>query len=248
MSRLVLVIIFASAPSLAAAQSYTVSTASSLSSGRYGGAEPTRVASTSLNLRSEVAGWQIGMTLPYVVVEAAGVAITSHAVLAQGRRGGKRQRGYGDAQLRAERAIAVPDWSPVDARISAHLKVPTGARHLSTGTIDGGVALELSRQIGPVMPYVSASYRFYGNRASLRLQDGWSTSTGATITRGKTLLLASYERSNRVIAGPAPRELFALAGHSVAPGWNWSIYGSKGLNRGSADLMLGTALTWTFRR
>lgn len=248
MSRLILAIIFASVPGVAAAQSYSVSTASSLSSGRYGGTEPTRVASTSLSLRSELAGWQIGVTLPYVVVESASIAVTSYAVVEQGGRGGKGQRGYGDAQLSAGRAIGLPAWLPLEAKFAAHLKVPTGERHLSTGKLDGGLALELSRQIGPVTPYASAGYRFYGDRPSLRLQDGWTTSTGASVVRGKTLFLASYERSNRVAAGPAPREIFALASHSVAPGWNGSLYGSKGLNGGSADLMVGTALTWTFSR
>lgn len=248
MFRLILAIIFASSPGVAAGQSYTVSTASSLSSGRYGGTEPTRVASTSLSLRSEVAGWQIGMTLPYVVIESASTAVTPYAVVEQGGRKGKGQRGHGDAQLSAGRAIGLPAWLPLEAKFAAHLKVPTGARGLSTGKLDGGVAIELSRQIGPVTPYVSAGYRFYGDRPSLRLQDGWATSTGASVARGKTLFLASYERSDRVLPGPAPRELFALASRSVAPGWNGSLYGSKGLNGGSADLMIGTALTWTFNR
>ncbi len=243
MRKIIISLVLASSPCAEAASTYSASTASSLSSGRYGGTEPTRVASTSLSLRSEIAGWHVGATLPHLTIEAPAGGLFAPGLLVEAGATSKRQSGYGDVQLRLERSLAIRRWAPVDARIVGQLKAPTGARGLSTGKMDGGVSLELSRQLGSVTPYVSVGYRFFGDRDLLRLKDGWATSLGATVTRGRTMFLLSYERSDPVVPGPAPREILGLASLAVTPQWNVSLYGSKGLSRSTSSKMFGLAIT-----
>lgn len=249
MRKALTAILAATLPGIAVASDWSLG--SSMSSGRYGGTQATRVASSSIGLRSSLSGWNVSATLPYLrirssddLVIAGGVVASNQSGDRSGNRSGARPLdGYGDLQLRVDRSIASVGRMPFDARITAQLKAPTGARSLSTGKADGGLGIELSRQLGKITPYVSAGYRIYGDSPGFRLKNGWSTSAGATFALGSMTLMASYERSHALYFGPAPRELFGLASYPVTPNWNWSVYGSKGLNAGSADLMVGTALT-----
>lgn len=237
-------ILTAAAPGAAGASDWSISNASSLSSGRYGGTDTTSVASSSLSLSRGIAGWQISATVPYLSIESGSNAVLANGVVIDARSGRKRQNGYGDIQFRIDRAVSLGAWVPVDVRVAASLKAPTGTRRLSSGKTDGSVAVELSRAFGAITPYLSTGYRVFGDRPDQRLANGWTSSAGATYHRGPLTFIASYERSNAVFrGGPAPRDLFAVASYSVAPGLNWSVYGSKGLNAGSANLMVGTALT-----
>lgn len=239
MRKALLVCLLAASPGAAFANDWSLG--SSMSSGRYGGAQATRVSSSSIGFRGAVGGWSLGATVPYLQVRNGDRLVVAGGMVAPGS-GGKRSSGYGDVQLRIERSVAA-ERLPFNARVSAHLKAPTGNREFSTGKADGGVSVELSRAFGAVTPHVSAGYRIHGDMPGLRLKNGWSTAAGATVALGSLTLMASYERSHALTAGPAPRELFGLASYPVTPAWNWSVYGSKGLTAGSADLMIGTALT-----
>ena len=239
-----------STPGVATARDFSISSGASLSSGRYGGADETRVSSSSLSLRSDLAGWQLGVTLPYLTIENGGdeAAVAANGFVVQPGQGRKRQSGYGDVQLRVERALPSSKLWPIETRIAANFKLPTGARRLSTGKVDTGVSVEFSRQFGRVTPYVSAGYRTFGDIGAFRLRDGWATSAGATVALRKVTFIASYERSNALVFGPAPREIFGVATGPLAPGLSWSVFGSKGLSAGSANLMVGTSITRSFGR
>lgn len=244
MRHAVFFVLAAALPGLAHATDWSISNASSLSSGRYGGTDTTSVASSSLSVNRGLAGWQISATVPYLSIESGANAVLAQGIVVDAQSGRKRQTGYGDVQFRIDRPISSNGRLPVDLRVAATLKAPTGARQFSTGKFDGSVSVEMSRRMGAVTPFLSSGYRIFGDRPELRLANGWSSSAGATYSRGKLTLIASYERSDAVYrGGPSPRDLFAVASYAVAPGLQWSVYGTKGLNAGSANLMVGTSLT-----
>lgn len=235
-------------PAQAGAASYSISNSGSLSAGRYGGTDETRVAASSLGLRTQVKDWEFGLTLPYLSVEssATGTLSVDGAIIdaGSGRRG--RQAGYGDLTFRVSRALPLGENAPVQARVTAHAKMPTGARGLSTGKLDGGVSLELSRSFGRVTPFMSAGYRSFGDTRLVRLRDGWATSAGVMATFGRVTVIASHDTAQSLVSGPGAREFFAAASGPVAPGWAWTLFGSKGYSAGSANLMVGTSLTRSF--
>lgn len=241
------VVLFALAAALsgsADASDWSVSNASSLSSGRYGGTDKTSVATSSLSVNRGLAGWRISATVPYLSIESGSNAVLANGVVVAAQAGRRRQNGYGDVQLRVDRPVTLGGNLPVDMRVAAIFKAPTGARRFSTGKFDGSVSVEMSRRMGALTPFISSGYRMFGDRPGERLANGWTSSAGATYSRGPLTLIGSYERSDAVFrGGPAPRDLFAVASYAVAPGLQWSVYGTKGMNAGSANLMVGTSLT-----
>jgi hypothetical protein len=248
MRKSLILLLVAASPCAASAATYSVSNAGSLSSGRFGGTEQTSVAASSVSLRSQVGDWEFSAALPYLTIESSSSTALSlgGAVIAGGSAGRRRQSGYGDMTIRVARPIPLGADGKLQARVAAHVKMPTGARAMTTGKLDGGIAFELSRTIGPVTPYMSAGYRTFGDTRLVRLRDGWATSAGIMMTLGKVSLVASHESAQSVVAGPGSREFFAAAAGPLAPGWGWSVFGTKGYSSGSANLMIGTSLTRSF--
>lgn len=223
----------------------TATKSASVASGRYGGSETTELMATSFSLQANVGEWRVRASIPRVQVRSGGttpVAIGG-AVVRDARGQGA---GYGDLQLRVDRPVKLPiDLAALE--LSAEIKLPTGARHLSTRKVDAGLTATLSRPIGPVTPHLALGYRVRGDSPYLPLADGWTASAGVTVLTSRTVLMLSYETSQSTIAGPAPHELFAVMAREVSPGWSLSLFGSKGLSAGASRTMSGMALTHSFR-
>jgi hypothetical protein len=246
MRTLFLAMLLVPAPGAALAAQISISSAASHSSGRYGAEKSTTVTSSSLGATASLDEWEVSATLPYLSVGLGGAELTVGGVVIQpdGRR--DRISGFGDAYLTIGRSLPLGDDFPVEVAVQAQLKLPTGARHLSTGRVDGGVDVELSRQFGPVSPFVSAGYRFYGDSAELELENGWALSAGATITHAGLTFIGSYDWTSSPIGLPVARELFGVVSGPLARNWNWTMFGSTGLSEGAAELMFGIGLSRTF--
>ncbi len=246
MRRLFLAMLLASAPGGALAAQLGISSAASHSSGRYGAEKPTTVTSSSVGATGSMGEWEVSATLPYLSVGPGGAELTIGGVVIQPDGGRGRVSGFGDAFVTVGRTLPLGDGFPVEVAVEGQLKLPTGARKLSTGKVDGGVDVQLSRQFGSVSPFLSAGYRFYGDSAELALENGWAISAGATITHGRLTFIGSYDRSSSPIGLPGAEEMFAVASGPLARNWNWTLFGSKGLNEGAADLMFGIGFSRTF--
>ncbi len=155
---------------------------------------------------------------------------------------GAESSGFGGVTVGAGRSLEF-EWLPFDLSIQGQVKLPTGARRLSTGKVDASLDLELSKSFGPVAPFVSADYRVYGDSADLELENGWAVSAGATLTYLGITFIGSYDWSQSPFELAPAKEIFAVASGALRQNWNWTLYGSKGLNAGAADKLFGLALT-----
>jgi hypothetical protein len=248
MRKIPFLLAIALCPATGSAATYSISNSGSLSSGRYGGTEETRVASSAVGIRTQLKDWELGVTLPYLSIESSGTGALSidGAIIGGGTARRGRQSGYGDISFRVSRPLPLGENFPVQARLTAHAKLPTGARALSTGKLDGGAGVELSRSFGTVTPYLSTTYRMYGDTRLVRLRDGWATSAGVMTAFGKVSVVASHESSQALVSGPGSREFFAAASGPLTPGWAWTLFGSKGYSAGAPNVMVGTSLTRSF--
>jgi hypothetical protein len=242
--RLLSACVLTSLSAAADAQEIGISLGGSFSSGRYGGDERVDLGALYLGLSGTYRRWRLDGTLPYVMLDSGASAIEVGGVVLPGEGGGRTQ-GVGDAVFR----LTSPTLSSsvADLTLSGQVKLPTGISALSTGKIDVAGDLEFSRSIGAAAPFVSVGYRTYGDAQLLELNDGFSLSAGTGLTLGSTTFLASYDWAESAIGGADPQELFALAAGEIAKGWGWSVYGSKGLNSGAADFMLGVGVNKSFR-
>lgn len=234
------------APGFATELSFTTSAA--YSSGRYGGTAPTRAATASVAASATLGAWELSASLPYVNIAAGSSEVTVGGIVVRpGEASGGKIRGFSDILLMAGRPLTA-DWLPVDVSIQAQLKLPTGSRSISTGKADGGIDVEVSRSFGPVSPFLSAGYRVYGDSADLELENGWALSGGASVAFGDITIIGSYDWSQSPVGLAPAKELFAVMSGPFGGDWNWTAYGSKGLNEGAADLMIGFGVTRRFSR
>lgn len=232
-------------PEAAAAYGLNATTATSLSSGRYGGTSSTHMSVSALGVSTSVDHWQIDVTLPYVVVDSADASVAVGGLVLQQRANRrKRTAGYSDMTLQVQRSLG--GSLPFDMSLRGQLKLPTGARSFSTGKVDMSAGFEVSRTMGALTPFASADYRVYGDSKALPMTNGWSLGAGATLIKGWSIFIASYQRSRSAFGGPDSQELSAVASRRIAHGWSATLYGSKGLSEAAPNLMVGMSLTRSF--
>ncbi|MDP8914862.1 MAG: hypothetical protein M3N39_14985 [Pseudomonadota bacterium] len=232
-------------PGSASAADLSLTTSANYSAGKYGGTEPTRATIASVGASATLGEWALSATLPYVTIDTGSSELTVGGVVVRGDEAASGIRGFGDVTLTAGRSLPF-EWLPLDLNVQGQVKLPTGARSISTGKLDGGLDVELSKTLGFLSPFLSAGYRFYGDSADLELENGWAVSAGATLTFGKVTMIGSYDWSQSPIGLTSAEEIFAVASGPFGSHWSWTIYGSKGLNEGAADKMVGFGITRRF--
>lgn len=235
------------AQSGALAAQTSISTSGNYSSGFYGGDQATDVRSVSVSASKTLGDWEFTASLPYLSISAGGEELTVGGVVVRPQEDGARISGYGDVFVTAGGPLPL-HMLPFDVSVQGQLKVPTGSSNLSTGNIDGGLDVELSKSFGSVAPFVMMGYRFYGDSNELELENGWAASAGATLSYWGATFIASYDWSQSPLGLAAAHELFAVASGPLTENWNWSVYGSKGLSDGAADKMIGLGITRSFGR
>jgi hypothetical protein len=229
-------------PAAASAAEFNATLATSLSSGRYGGAQTTDALVTAYGVQAGLGGWRLQMTFPQLQVSGgSGQRIVDGNFVTAG---GRRRSGNGDMMLRIEHNL--PVRTPVDLVMAVQYKLPTGTRGITTGGNESTVSIQASKTFGPVTPFASVGYQHVGDANGFRLRDGWTASAGTMVTAGRNFFMLSYETSHAIVPGAPARSIFALAGHPVGGGWSVSLYGSKGLSAGAANLTTGIGLTRAF--
>lgn len=231
-------------PTAGLAQNISVTAATSYLEGRFGGATATKASVSFAVLQGDFSGFQLAATLPYLSVKSGGQFAEVGGILVPSD--GSRVSGLGDVILNVERPLPLGENASITVTPSGFVKVPTGSRSISTGQVDGGVNLEVSKTFGKVSPFLKLGYRFYGDGPELQLQDGWAASTGATFNLGKLVAVASYDWEESSFGGPSSKELYGLVNGPFARRFRWTLFGSKGLSQGAADTRVGAALTLSF--
>ena len=225
------------------AQDISITGGTSYLTGRYGAPETTKAWVSFLTLQGSYSEFQLSATVPYLSVKSGGQLMEVGGILLPV---GARASGFGDVILNVERALPLDEQASLVVTPSAFVKVPTGVSNISTGQVDSGIDVEVSKTIGKVSPFVKAGYRFYGDSRELELQNGWAASAGATLSVGKLVMIGSYDWEQSSFGGPSSRELYGLVNGPLTPRFRWTLFGSKGLSQGAADTRIGAALTFSF--
>jgi len=231
-------------PPPAFSQNFSITAGELYAVGRYGGTDTTKAAISFVNVQANYSTWQLTGTLPYLSAKSDGQLREVGGILLP-RRGGA-VRGFGDVLLNLERPLPLGQNLPVEVSVSGRIKLPTGANGISTGRLDYGLDVELSKPIGEVTPFVKAGYRWYGDRADLDLRNGWEGSAGLRAALGKTALVVSYDWSESAYGGPTSKAAYGLISAPLSDHWRWIAFGSKGLSAGAPDTLVGLGVTHSF--
>ncbi len=127
------------------------------------------------------------------------------------------------------------------------MKIPTASREsgLSSRKVDYSAGIQATKSLGRVAPFVSVTYRVFGDPRIIELRDGFAASAGSSfIVDDRTVVLASYHyaRAASIHVSDA-HELFAGASRSLNDRLRLTGYGTAGLSRGAAGVSGGLSVS-----
>lgn len=144
-------------------------------------------------------------SIPYVITSAPEELIVSNGgvlgtpLLSQPSTRTRQvtREGVGDLTLQGGYLFPI---GGVNAFLAGNVKVPTASREkaLGTGELDYGVSGQVSRQMGPVVPFVTASYTVVGEPEGFDVRDTLGGSVGSQFLLGNSSFLTvsyAYEES-----------------------------------------------------
>lgn len=230
----------------------SVSIGAIYASGDFGTSSNTSIWSSALGVRYRVGDWRLTASLPWMSIRSRSTIFTGidsiPVLVAPDTAPVKRTTdGIGDLTLGAAYTIPVRG-SSAEIELSGRAKINTAGNdsRLSSGKNDYAMGIELTRPIGRVAPFVSATYRFLGDTGRYRLRDGIAASAGASVQFGEHVFaLASYH-----YAQSATRLVDDL--HEVFLGVSTPLgrsplratgFATAGLSHGAAAVSTGIALS-----
>ena len=225
------------------------------SNGDYGTPRDTDVHLGLATLSAETGNFRFTASLPYLTIDGRGLVVfdASGNPIVVNRRTSVApdvRTGWGDLNLSASYTIPAAILSDFEVRISGVTKVPIASqqRRLSTGKSDYGMSVDVSRQFGKWMPFVTVGYLSVGQAVGYTLYDTTSVSAGTSLELTDNLVAtASYDFDSA--DGPLTPDA-----HSMFSSLSWvrddkitlTGYGTVGLSKGSPDMSVGFLISYGF--
>jgi hypothetical protein len=220
------------------------------SSGDYGAALDTEIFYVPVSAKAAIGEWSFRVSSGYINIKGPGGVIgggDSGVIVAPDRRDMQivEESGIGDTYFTLM-------YSPVFKNgdifldLSTKVKAPTASesKGLGTGKMDVTVKADISKFIGPVLPFASLGYRFVGQPDSFTLNDTLIASAGAAYYfSNKASIGASYDyREAASSLAEDSKEIFAYFDVKATKKWGIVFYGVAGLSEGSPDFGAGVQL------
>ncbi len=223
------------------------------SSGDYGQPLDTDILYVPVSAKATSGEWSFRISSGYINIEGPG------GVIGGGDGGVIVTPGRGTMQITEASGIAdtyfTVKYSPefenlgVMLDLSTKVKAPTADENkgLGTGKVDVTVQAEMSKFIGPVVPFASLGYRFVGEPDTFMLNDIWIASAGAAYyISNKASIGVSYDYREAASAlAEDSKEIFAYLDLKATKKWGVVLYGVAGLSDGSPDFGAGLQLKLT---
>lgn len=231
------------------------STGFSYSSGDYGDVDETEVFAIPFSARLTSGPWSFRVSAPYLQVTGpADVADTldSGADGATGSEGviarTGTERGIGDTTVSVERTFGHLGGSNAYLETGARVRLPTGDEDegLGVGATDYTLITELGTVSRDGGAYVSAGYRFLGNREGVDRQDGWQAGIGGWLPVNDRIRVGAFAswREASIEGNDDPADAGGFVAFRLSESLRMSITASGGLNDASSDYSAGVRFTW----
>lgn len=225
----------------------------SYSNGGYGTPRNTNVELALPALSAETGDFKFTASLPYMRISGRGlvifdsvgnpIVINRHSNLPPDVR-----TGWGDLDLSASYTIPAAILADWEVKISGLTKIPTGSerRHLSTGAMDYGVSVDVSRKFGIWQPFITMGYLMPNQPATFQLYDTASISAGTAVEITDDLVATgSYDwDSASTPLVPASHELFGSLSWVRGDAVTFSGYATVGLSDGSPNIGGGLLVSY----
>lgn len=223
--------------------------------GEYGTGQRIETSSIPVRLRVEAGRLQLGVTLPYLRVDAPGNVVGGGGVLGlpiiiDPTRPATRDRreGIGDLRLGAAYSVAAP---AVSVTLATEVKVPTAsqARGLGTGELDYSLGAEVSKTLGRVTPFAGVGYTVAGDPDGYELRNSLLAHAGAALRLSDALsgrVSYGYARSLAPLV-PDEQQIATSLNARLSERLVVGVYGAAGLSESSPDIGAGIQLGFRIR-
>lgn len=234
----------------------SLSVGGSYATGDFGTEDHTDIWTVPIVARMRTGAVQWSASLPWMSIRSNGTVFTgidaTPLVVAPGITSTRRNRsGFGDLTLGVSYDLPSITSADLDVELSARVKLPTASdrSQLSTGKTDYAFGAQVSKQFGRLVPFVSGTYRIFGDSGPWDLRNGMAASAGASyVLPGRATVIASYDYASRA-SGFVSDSHEMFGGMSVPLGrspFRLTAYGTVGLSRSAPDASGGLSLAASF--
>lgn len=237
------------APGLASAQVVWEGAAGvDYSSGKYGGAQDTRVLYAPFGLRAQTDRWRVELAVPYVNIRGpegsvgGGVVVPGAGVVSS-------RSGLGDVTLSAAYQLMPTGGPGPSLEVGGTVKLPTADGDLGTGETDYSLLLSAQLPLAERFRLTgSVGYSWLGDPDLYELEDGITASLGAIYDlspRSSFGLMGSY-RAEYFAGLGEQTQVNPFVSFRSASGWSATAYGTVGLSDAAPDYGAGIQLGRAF--
>lgn len=207
-----------------------------------------------------VSNWNLQVSVPHIRISGLGNVLVNVGGIGRNDLDGfapttpealeaSTSSGIGDTVLTA--TYQLPSFSPnapfIDFAVEVKLPTADENKGLGTGETDYGVQLDLYQQVGTVTLFGTAGYKFRG-RSELfnEMTDSAYVSLGfvTPITEALSYGLIYDFRGPASESSMETHELLPFISWIPAPHWTLMTYVAKGFTQDSADIAVGTQLSY----
>lgn len=193
--------------------------------------------------------FRLSASIPYVMVNGPGALIGDGDDDFDDITSDDRTReGLGDLRLTARYRLPKSSLGGFELDLLSRVKVPTASREkrLGTGEFDYALGGELSRDVGQLEPFISAQYRFNGDRPDFDYRNTVAASAGTAFrfSRGARASVSYDYSQSRIKGRSGSHSLDAGISTRLSKRVSLSGSGSIGLSKRAPDFGLGSTITW----
>lgn len=218
----------------------------------------TTTLSVPVSARVDVGDFRFSVTGSWVQIEGPGGVLPGGVVVGDGADTTpttptisqlETNDGFGDLTLGVNYNVPTNVTGDFLVQLQGRLKLPTASNAaLTTNEVDGGIAVDIARPIGPLTPFVTAGFRWRGDPEGADLNNTFNVSVGASYNLpGGYALVGSYDfREATVDTAEESQEIFGALAGKFNDNLRWTVYGSVGFTDGAPDQGAGVQLIASF--
>jgi len=229
----------------------TLGSTPSFFTGVFGTATTTNIIYIPNYIKYKFDDISLKLTIPFIVVESNGAAVSGGTVIGTGKGAKKTQGGLGDVWLEGKYTLHHVFDSSFDFVPYTKVKFGTADEKKGLGTGENDFELGMgvrTRFAGRWFPFGRVGYRFIGQPAGRVLDDILTYRVGASYALDRTnvftVLFSGRQASQPGFSSAA--EIIAAWNYKIQPNMGLQVFGDKGLSNGSPDYGVGGGLTYRF--
>jgi len=219
--------------------------------GTFGTKTRTNITYIPNYIKYKIDDISLKLTVPFIIVQSNGVALSGGAVIGTGKGASKTESGLGDVWLEGKYTLHHVLDTSFDLVPYSKIKFGTASRTKGLGTGENdyefGTGVR-TRFASRWFPFARVGYRFVGQPVGRILDDILTYRAGVSYAMDRTnvltVLFSGRQASQPGFASAA--EMIAAWNYKIQPDLGLQVFGDKGLSNGSPDYGVGGGLTYRF--